>query len=86
MPCYNCTPIPRPGYHAVQAIIHKGVPYCVDCGGDVTHELDVEKICGAVPKQAVQADAEKPCSLDHREQVEDGHRICIECGGRLRTP
>jgi len=55
MTCYNCTPIPRPGYHAIQAIIHKGIPYCTECGKDVTCELDVEKICGGASQQAVEA-------------------------------
>ena len=40
MACYNCTPIPRPGCHTVKAVIEKGVVYCIDCGKDVTHELN----------------------------------------------
>ena len=40
MPCYNCTPIPRHGCHTVKAVIEKGVVYCIDCGKDVTHELN----------------------------------------------
>jgi len=61
MTCYNCTPIPRPGYHAIQAIIHKGIPYCTECGKDVTCELDVEKICGGASQQAIEVGRANLC-------------------------
>ena len=72
MACYNCTPIPRPGCHTVRAVIDKGGVYCIDCGKDVTCELDAEKICGAVPKQAVEANA-----------IFDP--VCRKCGDVLTT-
>jgi len=48
--CYNCNPVPRPKCHTVKAVIDKGVPYCINCGADVTHELDAEKICISGPE------------------------------------
>ena len=69
MICHNCTPIPRPRCHTVKAVIDKGIVYCIDCGADVSKELDVEKICGDVSEPAIGADVEK----------------CGNCGAELQA-
>ena len=45
MACYNCKPAPRPRCHRIRAVIDEGIVYCIDCGKDVTCELNMDKIC-----------------------------------------
>ena len=64
--CYNCNPVPRPKCHTVKAVIDKGVPYCIDCGKDVTRELDAERI------------SELKCNCESPQWLVGE---CINCGG-----